>query len=223
MEKVIGSEEKPKLFKVINGRLTIYGEDFVYLALMGIFFAFVGWTAENSAKAITTGIIDSRFHILPFISPYALVPFAAHIAVGDTNNLTFFGHRVFKENNLKNKILSNFLTFLIFVVVVFIGELVVGNLWELLFGAKLWNYSNIPLCVTQYAGLIPSLGYGGGAYLLMKFAYKPLLRQFKKIDFKIAKIIAIVLGTLIILDTLQMMIVTAVRGEGFLLWKIELW
>ena len=48
-------------------RLKIFGVEFVYLYLLGIGFAFVGWLAENTVKAVSDGIIDSRFHTLPFI------------------------------------------------------------------------------------------------------------------------------------------------------------
>lgn len=103
------------------------------------------------------------------------------------------------------------------------GEFVVGNAWDLMFGVQLWNYSNLPLQVTQYAGLIPSLGYGTGAFLLFKFAYAPLLNLLRrKANFRAAKIIAIVLGSLIVLDTLVMGLHIAIDGYAPMLWQIRL-
>lgn len=207
-----------------NKRLKIFGVEFVYLAILGIGMAFVGWVAENTVKAISSGVIDSRFHVLPFISPYALIPFAVHIVFGSADDIAFFGKKIFKHSTLKTKILSNVITVAAICLAVFLGELAVGNLWEKLFGVQLWNYSELPLHVTQYAGLIPSLGYGVGAWLLFRFAYTPLLNLCRnKLNFKAAKIIVAVLGTLIVADTLVMAIHIAATGEALMLWQIQLW
>ncbi len=204
--------------------LKIFGVEFVYLAILGIGTAFVGWIAENTVKAISDGVIDSRYHVLPFISPYALIPFAVHILLGSADDIAFFGRKVFKKSTVATKILSNVIAIALICLAVFLGELAVGNFWEYFFGEQLWDYSNLPLQVTQYAGLIPSLGYGLGAWLLFRFAYTPLLRLCrKKLNFKVAKVVAIVLGTLIVADTLIMCIHIAVTGEALMLWSIQLW
>lgn len=204
-------------------RWKIFGVEVVYLAILGIGMAMIGWIAENTVKAISDGVIDSRFHTLPFISPYALVPFAFAIVFGNADDLALFGKKVFRHSSRRTKIASNIVTYVIICLGVFVGELIVGNAWEILFGVQLWNYSTLPLQVTQYAGLIPSLGYGTGAYLLFRFAYTPLLNLLrKKADFKKAKVIAIVLGSLIVLDTVVMGIHIAVAGEAPMLWRIYL-
>ena len=87
--------------------LKIFGIEFVYLYLFGIIVAFIGWIAENAFKLAVSGVIDSRFHLLPFISPYLLIPFAFHIALGTPNDVTFFGKKVFKNYTPKTRILSN--------------------------------------------------------------------------------------------------------------------
>lgn len=204
-------------------RFKIFDVEFVYLYLFGIVVAFIGWIAENFAKLVTSGIIDSRFHLLPFISPYALIAFAFHIALKDPDNITIFGKQIFKEQTKKNKILSNIISATIICLFVFLGELVVGNMWEILFGVELWNYSNMPLSVTQYAGLIPTLGYGLGAYLIFKFMYIPFLNLLRnKVKFETAKIIDLTLGVLIVLDTLFMIFQIVVFKQAPLYWKITL-
>lgn len=45
----------------------------------------------------------------------------------------------------------------------------------------------------------------------------------KKLNFKVAKIIVAVLGTLIVADTVIMCIHIAVTGEALMLWQIHLW
>ncbi len=203
-------------------RLKIFGVEVVYLGILGICTALLGWIAENIVKAITDHTIDSRFHTLPFISPYALIPFAFAAIFGDADDLTIFGRRVFIKKTRLTGILSNLVAFAVICLAVFAGEFVVGNMWDVFFGVELWNYSDLPFQVTQYAGLIPSLGYGFGAFLLFKFAYRPLLGLLRRrANFKAAKIIAIALGSLIAIDTLVMCIHIMAFGEAPLLWRIQ--
>jgi uncharacterized membrane protein len=205
-------------------RFKIFGVEFVYLYLFGIALAFIGFVAENIARLIGFGILDSRFHILPFISPYALIVFALHLLILDPDDLTFFGRRVFEKRSRKTEIYSNIICYLVICAFVFLGELAVGNLWDLLFGVQLWNYSSLPLSVTQYAGLVPTLGYGTGAYLILKFVYKPTLRYIRRrVSFRTAKIICLTLGVLIVLDTLRLILMIAFLGEAPIYWMIKLW
>jgi hypothetical protein len=203
--------------------LTVFGVEFVYLYLLGIAVAFLGWVVENCSKFFSIGWIDSRFHLLPFISPYALIPFAFHILLGNPDSLTFFGKKLFKEDTKKTKIVSNILSFLLISVAIFLGELVVGNAWDKLFGVKLWNYSMIPFHVTNYAGLISTVGFGTGAYLLFKFAYAPALKWVQKnVPHKVAFIICATLGVLIVLDTSWMCLQIIIKGEAPMYWSLHL-
>lgn len=199
-------------------RLTVMGVEFVYLYLFGIGFAALGWIAENTVKIIMQGMFDCRFHLLPFISPYALVPFAFCIALGDPDDLALFGHKLFKK---RHAVASNLLCLGIICAFVFLGELAIGNMWEAVCGVQLWNYSNLPLQVTQYAGLIPALGYGGGAYIIFKFVYKPLLSLMRrKVKFGVAKTICCTLGVAIVLDTCLMIVQLLIFKQPPMYWAV---
>lgn len=210
--------------KAEKKRFTIMGVEFVYLYMIGIMVAMVGWIAENAVRIATQGILDCRFHLLPFISPYALIPFAFQILLGDPDRIALFGHRLFKKDDLKSKVLSNITCIALICGAVFLGELAIGNLWEVLFGVQLWNYASFPLHITQYAGLIPSMGYGMGAYLIFRFIYKPLLSLLrKKVKFGVAKGICLSLGILIVLDTVAMGIQIAIFHQPPMYWSVQLW
>lgn len=198
-------------------------KDLPYLGILGIIFAFLGWIVENVARLVTLGIIDSRFHFLPFISPYGLVVFALYLLIGNADEISIFGHKLFKEKNKKTIVFSNIITFITICLFVFLGELIVGNLWDVLFDVKLWNYTDQPLHVTRYAGLITSLMYGGGVYLLHKFVMYPLLNFFRnKINYKNAAIFSIICGSIIVIDTLIMMITSMFFGGPFIYWSFKL-
>jgi uncharacterized membrane protein len=215
MQLKTGNTNEKKRFKVM-------GVEFIYLYLVGMVFAFIGWIAENAFKFAVSGVIDARFHVLPFIAIYISISFAFHIALRSPDDIVIFGKRIFKEQTLKTKILSNLISFLSISCVVFLGELAVGNLWDILFDVKLWNYSSHPLHLTRYTSIISTFGFGGGAYLIFKFIYNPLLNFFKnKLSFKTAKIIVSTLGVLIAIDGIMMIILSIVLGEAPMLWRIQ--
>lgn len=144
--------------------------------------------------------------------------------LGDPDRLSFFGHRLFEKDYLKNKVLSNIVCLVMICAAVFLGELVIGSLWEILFGAQLWDYGNLPMQVNRYAGLIPAIGYGGAAYLIFKFVYKPLLGLIgRKVKYGVAKWICLTLGVLIVLDTLIMAVRIIAFGQPPMYWQVRLW
>lgn len=216
-KKEAGSAKAPK-------RLTVFGVEYVYLAFMGILTAFCGWVAENLVRLVTHGVIDSRFHLFPFIPVYALIPFAAQIVVGDPDDLCLFGKKIFKKKNTKNKILSNVLCLCFLYAAVFVGELVVGNGWEMIAGVQLWDYSGVPLHVTQYAGVLPMIGYGTGAWLLIKFILRPGIRALQaKANYNVVRVIVIICSILFIVDDALMFTQILVFGEAPVYWQIVLW
>ena len=192
--------------------------------VMAIVMAFIGWAGENVVILTARGGLDSRFHVLPFIPAYGLIVFALQIFVGDVNSLAPFGKKIFKTQNRKNKILSNLLCLVFIYLLVFLGELCVGNGWAALTGVELWNYSNVPLSVTQYAGLFPTLGYGTAAYIISKFFYGPFLRLLRrKMPHKVAVIINATLGALVLLDGIRMILQLIILKEAPLIWAIQVW
>lgn len=204
-------------------RLTLAGVEFVYVYILGIGTAFLGWVGENCVRLVSQGILDSRFHITPFISVYALVPIAFQLLLGDPDDLAIFGHRLFREKKASTKIISNLTCIVLIFAAVFFGELIVGSAWEFFTGVKLWNYSTLPLHVTQYAGLIPTVGYGGAAYLLFRFAYKPLLSLLRrKVSFKKAKTVCCTLGVWIVVDSLIMALHIIILHTPPVYWSVKI-
>lgn len=215
---------KHTFFVSEDKRLKIFGEDFVNLYFIGIIFAQFGWTGENIARAVTRGIIDCRFHLLPFISPYMLIAFAFHILFKNSDDISFFGKKLFRKRNAGTVIAENCICFFIICTAVFLGELFVGNMWEIVFGVQLWDYSEHPMHITQYAGLIPTVGYGLAAFLIFKFVYNPLMKFVSyRISYKVVKITDLTLGIMILIDTVVMIIQIMVFGNPPIYWVIKLW
>lgn len=219
------SEKEAQLPLKEKKRWKILGVEFVYLYLFGIFVAFLGWVGENIPRALNPVVatIDSRFHLLPFISPYLLISFAIHLVIGDPDHLSFFGKPLFKKKTMKTAVLSNLICYVLLCAGVFFGELAVGNLWEMLFGVQMWNYTGWPLTVTQYTSIVTTLGFGTAAYVIVRFIYKPMMNLIRtRVPFRVAKWICLTLGVAIVLDTVWMNIQMALYGQAPIYWEIVL-
>ena len=189
--------------------------------LVMIITSAIGWLAENIGKIYFSHCVDDRFHILPFIFPYGLAYLAMHIALGDTDDIGFFGKKLFKNKSLKTKILSNVLYILIICVFVFFGELAVGNMYEAITGTALWNYSGRFLHVTKYVCLMSTLGFGVGAYLLMKFVLTPIYNLLLSKGNKIAILLVdCTLGALVVADSISMILITFITKTPPHWWSI---
>lgn len=206
-----------------TSHLTFFGADLTYLCLFGIICAFIGWAAENTVRAISLGIVDSRFHILPFIPVYGVIPFAIQILIGDPNDIAPFGKKLFAKRNFGSVLMSNLLTILLIGGAVFFGELIVGNAWDFFFDVQLWNYLNQPFHVTRYAGLYSTLGAGLGAYFATKLIFHPFMKFCeKKGNRKIAIIISAILIPLLLLDGANFILQIVLNGEAPVYWSITL-
>ena len=152
-----------------------------------------------------------------------LISFAIHLVIGDPDHLCFFGKPLFKTRSSKTCLLSNLLCYVILCMGVFLGELVVGNLWEMMFGVQMWNYTGFPLTLTQYTSIVTTLGFGTAAYVIVRFVYKPMMHLIRtRVPFGVAKWICLTLGVAIVLDTVWMNVQMAAFGKAPVYWEIVL-
>lgn len=198
-----------------------FREEFPYICVLAVLAALVGWLGENISKLIVSGKIDSRFHLLPFLSPYGLIVLFIYAALRDVDRATFFGKPLFHRNTLQTRILSNVYCLLFITAAAFLGELLVGNLWEKVFGVVLWDYTNHAYCFTRYTCLLTTVLYGTGGYLFFRLGFSPLFRLIKKLPRKTAKILGFTLGALILLDTTIMGIHIAVFRRAPVYWTVR--
>jgi len=164
-----------------KNKTSVFLENLPYLCVLAVIVSFAGWVGENIATLIGSRKIDSRFHLLPFISPYGLIVILLYAAFRDVDRATFFGKPLFKKDTVGTRIWSNLYCLVVITAAVFVGELIVGNLWEKAFGVILWDYTNHPYCVTRYTCLSTTLLYGAGGYLFFRLIFAPLFRLIKKL------------------------------------------
>lgn len=198
-----------------------FKEEFPYVCVLGVLASLVGWLGENLSTFIGSGKIDSRFHLLPFLSPYGLIVLFLYAALRDVNHATFFGKPLFRRNDIQTKILSNVYCLFFITAAAFLGELIVGNLWEKAFGVVLWDYTNHAYCFTRYTCLLTTVLYGIGGYLFFRLGFSPLFRLIKKLPRKTAKMLGYTLGVLLLLDTTVMGVHIAVFRRAPTYWTVR--
>ena len=198
-----------------------FREDFPYICVLATLASLVGWLGENISTLIGSGKIDSRYHLLPFLSPYGLIVLLLYAALRNVDRATFFGKPLFVGETPQSKISSNLYCLFFITVATFLGELIVGNLWEHAFGVILWDYTNHAYCFTRYTCLLTTVLYGTGGYLFFRFGFAPLLHLIKKLPRKTAKIIGFTMGILLLLDTAIMCVHIAVFRRAPVYWTVR--
>ncbi len=194
-----------------------------YVFIVMIVGSFLGWFVENLYRFIDQGIIDNRYHFLPFIFAYGIAVIAMFIALGNPNDIHFFGKKILKKDLKYKKLWSNLLYLAIVSMFVLVGEIGVGYFYEGLTGLYLWNYSEMPLHITRYSGVLSMFGFGFGAWAFMKGIFFPLISWLKRnMSVKVARIIYCTLGLLIVLDGISMMLITLLTKIKPIYWIIQI-
>jgi len=190
--------------------------EFRYIILMGIIMAFIGFLGENICQLIGKGYIDSRYYILPFIPGYSLIVFVWYFISFKKKELMDYDHIP-----IKRRIIYNILFFIFLCLSTFIVEIIYGNLVDKLFQVSLWDYNNIPTHVTKYASLITSLVIGTVSYILIKVLFPKMYIFISKIDRRVVLIIDIIIGTLLVLDTLLFYYNLIFKHIAKFYWKLN--
>ena len=201
-------------------RSGIFGYEFCHFFVAMIIFSFLGFWVENCTRMILIQVFDCRHQLLPFLFAYGLALLAIYAVLGTPDDLRFFNIRIFRQKTRGKKVLSHLLYFLIICAFIFGGEIAVGLIYEEIAGVVLWDYSNIPTHVTRYTSVITTALLGGGVYLLMNFAFRPMMRLIEKMGRRAAIILDSTLGALIVADFLFMIIYTFVTGSAPYLWSV---
>lgn len=186
--------------------LMLYDYTIADLWLASLVFANIGYWVENLFRLFSKGILDSRNQILPFLFCYSIAMWALYFALGTPKKARIFNHKIISDDSIKSQRLSVLCYFLISFFFIFFGEIVVGTMFEKISGIQLWNYSGIPLHMTQYTSVPTTIALSTGVIVLMEYFFTPLMNAIHKLKKKTVLKIDYILGGLIIIDWLYMMI-----------------
>lgn len=189
-----------------TGEIMLYDYSISDLWLASLVYANIGYWVENLFRLFSKGMLDSRNQIFPFLFCYSIAMWALYFALGTPKKARFFNHRLVKYDSVHGQRLSVLCYFCISFFFIFFGEIVVGSMFENVSGIQLWNYSGIPLHVTQYTSIPTTTALSAGVVVLMEYFFTPLMKNIQKINKNVVLKLDYILGFLIVADWLYMMI-----------------
>lgn len=170
--------------------------NFFELNMMIVFVSFLGFVLENIWLATTKGYIDNRNMNLPFLFGYGLVIIGFYTLIGTPENLKiteWFGVYFSRRGGF-------IFYFFVSVILVSVGEMLLGTFVERIFGFEYWNYSRLPLHITKYTSVPTSIGFGLIITLFMGYFFDNIMNHIHNMSDITLKVIGSVLMLLITAD-----------------------
>lgn len=168
------------------------------LCMIVAIVSFLGFLVENIWCALTKGYVDNRSMFFPFLIGYGIAIILIYLIFGTPDHLRFLGYRFAIDSKM-----ARILIYLGGVMIcVSIGEILLGTLVEQVCGFQWWNYSKIPLHITQYTSIPTSFAFGAMITVFMNFCFEPLIAFFESWNDMVLKVTAITLMAIMVGDFL---------------------
>ncbi len=197
------------------------GYTYTQIIYMFLVIGFLGFVLENIFRAFTVGVLDSRHMLLPFQFFYGAGVLIIRYAIGTPCRPRFFHKQSEPAENKKQCALRVVLWFLFVFFVLSVGEIIVGEIGEKCFGVHIWDYSDIPLHVTQYTSVPTSLALSALLTFFMGVLFEPIMRLLAKIRGKTAAVLGSVLAAAVVVDQIVAVVYCAVTGNLPVYWSIS--
>ncbi|MBQ8625988.1 MAG: putative ABC transporter permease, partial [Agathobacter sp.] len=141
---------------------------------------------------------DNRSMYFPFLLGYGIGIVLIYLIMGTPDELHIFGKKIVIESKAKRILLY----LLEDMILVSVGEIVIGTVVENVCGFEWWNYSSYPLHITKYTSVPTSFLFASLITIFMNFGFSPLLKFFEGWNETVLKVVAIVLMIIMIGDFL---------------------
>ncbi len=145
------------------------------LMMIAALVSFLGFGVENIWLLMTKGYINNRGMLFPALLGYGLAVIAIFLMFGTPPQMRIFGHQI----RWKSLALKMLVYFLLAMLCVSIGEIILGTAVEKLCGIYWWDYSRLPLHITQYTSVPTSIGFSALIVMFMRYLFPPLYRYFQ--------------------------------------------
>lgn len=190
--------------------------DLYSMGIMVGVISFLGFVLENLWLLVTKGYINNRNMTAPFLLGYGLLVVAIYVLLGipsKTAILAISDKRISKKLNVA-------LYFLICMIIVSIGEILLGNIVEKLCGIEYWNYSRLPMHIGKYTSIPTSIGFAAIITFFMDNCFVPIMTAISNIPYDARRIIAIALIIVMTLDFIQSFRVMVITRDFNCRWQI---
>lgn len=188
------------------------------LGLMVAVVSFLGFLVENIWIGFVHGYFDNRNMRLPFLLGYGVFIVALYILLGTPRQFYILGRYEVSASVTERTALY----FICVMLLVSLGEILLGKTMEKVCHMEYWNYSWIPLHITKYTSIPTSLGFATIITLFMKKFFDPLMQAFARLQPEVIRTVSVVLIMALCADYLvSFSHMRKNHGEN-LIWKREL-
>lgn len=191
--------------------------NFSALIMVSVVVAFIGFAVENIWLAFSKGFMDNRNMCLPFLFGYGIAMMLVFLAFGLPHNPKFLGMKLI----FKKKHYGYLYYYFIVMICICIGEFIMGTVVEKICGYQWWNYSWIPLHITQYTSIPTSMGFAGIVFVVMRYGFEFLMQFFLGFDKTMLLGTSIIFGLLLTIDMVYNLILMYKNGAGKVRWRID--
>lgn len=188
------------------------------LGIMVAIVSFLGFVVENVWLAMTKGYINNRNMNAPFLLGYGLLIVAFYFVLGTPNQMSLPGW-LQKKLRARGRYI---LYFVCAMLAVCVGEIVLGEVVELLCGIEYWNYENLPFHITKYTSLPTSAAFATIITFFMGVCFEPLMAFILQMDSRWMKVVSVVLMVVMGVDFLASFRIMFKRKDYYLKWKVLL-
>lgn len=154
--------------------------------------SFLGFCVENVWLAFTQKCIDNRNMSLPFLLGYGLAVVGIYFIFGTPKK--------WLSKKLSNKFGVYLSYFILMMLLVSIGEIILGKTVEHICGFSYWNYEWIPLHFTKYTSVPTSIGFAGIIIFFMDYIMEPVLYNVQMLPYTVLNSLAAVFSILLVCD-----------------------
>ena len=188
------------------------------LGIMTAIISFLGFVVENIWLALTKGYINNRNMNMPFLLGYGLLIMFMYFVLGTPGKLAKWS--MFK--NLKTKLAKYVAYFLCAMILVSIGEIILGMVVEEFCGFEYWNYSNLRLHITNYTSVTTIMAFAAMITFVMGKLFTPIMNWIMNMDATWVRIIGIVLIVIMVSDFFVSFYHMLHDKYFYLKWKVVL-
>ena len=167
--------------------------NFFSLAAMTVFISFLGFLVEDLWLALTKGYIDNRNMRLPFLLGYGIAVMGMYVLFGTPDEIVILGKWKLEGD-------GKWFYYMLSVLLVSVGEILLGSFVRSVFGFDYWNYEWIPFHLTKYTSLPTSLLFGGLITLFMEHIFTPLMELFQDRESMMGNVLLLILLFACVLD-----------------------
>lgn len=153
-----------------------------YLLTISI-ISFLGYCVENIWLAVTQQYINNRNMYFPFLLGYGLTVVGIYLIVGTP--------RKWLRRKPAKKFAIYLAYFFLMVVIVSIGEILLGKTVEYFCEFTYWNYEKLPFHLTKYTSLPTSMGFAGIIEFFMEYLMEPILNKVQQLPETTLQLLAV--------------------------------